>query len=159
VTIGIKLNPDGSIIELAPAHWLVCIVPPIEIQWWHRFVHRHHKHCFAIKREPNGLWTLFEPWWTRVLLASITTPQAAQYLTWATHGDVFLVKAEIPGKSSQLRGMMTCGALIAHMLGRTDMVWTPHQLYKRLVVDPNVESVPKNTLQAIIQGSSSLSVA
>jgi hypothetical protein len=141
VTTELKLNPDGSIIDLAPAFWLVCVVPPIEPQWWHRFVHRQHKHCFAIKEEANGLWTIFEPWWTRVLLATITPSQAKTYLTWAARGDVFLVKAAVPGNSSQLRGMLTCGALVAHMLGRTDFVWTPHQLYKKLVADPSVKKV------------------
>jgi hypothetical protein len=149
LTTPLKLNPDGSIIDLASAYWLVCIVPPIEIQWWHRFVHHHHKHCFAIKQEPNGLWTLFEPWWTRVLLASITTPQAIKYLTWAAQGDVFLVKADIPGKSSQLRGMLTCGALIAHMLGRTDFVWTPHQLYRKLISD---KAVTRVDIQKVLSG-------
>jgi hypothetical protein len=140
--IELKLNPDGSIIDLAPAFWMVCFVPPIEPQWWHRFVHRRHKHCFAIKEEANGLWTIFEPWWSRLLLAGITAPQALKYLTWAARGDVFLVKAEIPGNSSQLRGMLTCGALVAHMLGRADfLVWTPHQLYKRLAADPNVKRI------------------
>jgi hypothetical protein len=141
MSIELRLNPDGSIIDLPPAYWLVCIVPPIEPQWWHRFVHRRHKHCFAIKEEAGGVWTIFEPWWTRVLLATITTPQATKYLTWAARGDVFLVKAEIPGCSSQIRGMMTCGALLAHMLGRHDCVWTPHQLYKRLEADPDAQRV------------------
>jgi len=136
--IGLKLNPDGSLVQLEPGSWFVCFVPPIAPEWWHPFFHRVHKHVFALRPAGTGKWTLFEPWWSRLLTATITTQQAAKFLRWGARGDVLLVKEAIPGKSSQLRGLMTCAALAAHLLGRRYLVLTPHQLYKVLVREAGV---------------------
>ena len=134
----LQQNPDGSLVPLAPGSWFVCFVPAIDKQFWHRFVHKVHKHVFALRPERDGEWTVFEPWWTRLLVATIPMEAAAKFLRWGAEGDVLLVRETIPGHSSQLRGMMTCAALAAHMLGRTYFVWTPHQLYRRLIREPNV---------------------
>ncbi len=144
--VSLELSPDGSLVPLEPASWFVCFVPPIDRQWWHRFVHPVHKHVFALRPERNGEWTVFEPWWTRLLVATITTRQAMKFLQWGAQGDVLLVREAVPGHSSQLRGMMTCAALAAHMLGRTYFVWTPHQLYRRLLREPNVCRVDVSVL-------------
>lgn len=132
------LNPDGSLVPLKPGSWFVCFVPAIDKQLWHRFVHKVHKHVFALRPERDGNWTVFEPWWTRMLVATIPAEAAAKFLRWGAQGDVLLVREGIPGHSSQLRGMMACAALAAHMLGRTYFVWTPHQLYRRLLRERNV---------------------
>jgi len=133
-------------VPLAAGSWFVCFVPPIDKQWWHRFVPSSHKHVFALRPERDGEWTVFEPWWSRLLVATITTEQAVKFLRWGALGDVLLVRESIPGHSSQLRGMMTCAALAAHMLGRTYFVWTPHQLYLRLLREPNVCRVDVSAL-------------
>ncbi len=134
----LRLSPDGALVPLEAGSWFVCFVPAIDEQWWHRFVPSAYKHVFALRPEREGEWTVFEPWWTRLLVATITTDQAVKFLRWGAHGDVLLVREAVPGHSSQLRGMMTCAALAAHMLGRTYFVWTPHQLYRRLIREPNV---------------------
>jgi hypothetical protein len=140
------LNADGSLIPLEPGSWFVCFVPPIDKEWWHRFFHRTHKHVFALRPEPEGEWTVFEPWWTRLLVATITTEQAARFLSWGARGDVLLVQEEVPGHSSQLRGWMTCAVLVTHMLGRSYFIWTPHQLYRRLIRETNICRVDVSAL-------------
>lgn len=142
----LRLNPDGSLVLLEPGSWFVCFVPPIDKQWWHPFLHRVHKHVFALRPALDGDWTVFEPWWTRLMVATITPLQAVKFLRWGAMGDVLLVKEGVPGGSSQIRGMMTCAALAAHMLGRTYFVWTPHQLYKRLLREPTVCRVDVSVL-------------
>ncbi len=134
----LEQNPDGSLVALEPGSWFVCFVPGIRREWWQAFFHKVHKHVFAMRPESDGRWTLFEPWWTRLLTATITAQQAKKFLRWGAMGDVLLVRESIPGHSSQLRGWMTCAVLASHMLGRKYWAWTPHQLYRRLVREPNV---------------------
>ncbi len=134
----LEVHPDGSLVRLDPADWFVCFVPGIERQWWHPFVHERHKHVFAMRPAGDGKWTLFEPWWTRLLTATITDEQARKFLRWGALGDVLLVREAVPGRGSQLRGWMNCAALAAYLLGRPYRVWTPHALYKRLLREPNV---------------------
>lgn len=121
--------------------WIVGFVPPTDRRFWHKLCHRKHKHAFAIKREGPNRWTLFEPWWTRLWVQTVDDAKAIQFLTWARRGDALKVKEYVPGKSSQLRGWMSCAALISHLLGRSYRVWTPHQLYRRLLREPGVERV------------------
>lgn len=142
----LDLNSDGSLVPLEPGSWFVCFVPPIDRQWWHPLLHRMHKHVFALRPEPSGAWTVFEPWWTRLLTATITSEQARKFLCWGARGDVLLVREAIPGDSSQFRGMMTCGALVSHLLGRRYLVWTPHQLYRVLRKEPGVCHVEVSAL-------------
>lgn len=142
----LHLNPDGSLVLLEPGSWFVCFVPPIEAEWWHPFFHRIHKHVFALRPERENEWTVFEPWWSRMVISTITTEQAKKFLEWGAYGDVLLVQEDVPGHSSQMRGMMTCAALAAHMLGRKYFVWTPHQLYLRLLCEPNVCRVDVSAL-------------
>ncbi len=134
----LEVNPDGSLVQLDPGDWFVCFVPGIDKQWWHPFVHRRHKHVFAMRPAGDGKWTLFEPWWTRLLTATITDEQARKFLRWGALGDVLLVREAVPGRGSQLRGWMNCAALAAYLLGRPYWVWTPHALYKRLLRESNV---------------------
>lgn len=134
----LELNPDGSLVLLAPGNWFICFVPGIEKQWWHRFVNRKHTHVFAIRPERGGYWTVFEPWWTRIVVATITSDQARKFLTWGAQGDVLLVPERIPGNSSQVRGWANCAVLTSQLLGRKYWLWSPHQLYKRLLNDPDV---------------------
>lgn len=136
--IPVKLNPDGSLVQLEAGSWFVCFVPGIDKQWWHPFVHKLHKHVFAMRPVGDGDWTLFEPWWTRLLTATISSEQAKKFLRWGAQGDVLLVRESIPGHSSQVRGWMTCAALANYLLGRPYWVWTPHALYRRLLREPNV---------------------
>ena len=137
-TIELELDKDGSPVTFEPAAWYVCFVPGLKKQWWHRFVNERHKHVFAMKPSGPGEWTLLEPWWHRLLTATITSEQARKFLIWGARGDVLHVREFIPGEGSQVRGWMTCAALASYLLGRRYWVWTPHGLYKLLLREPNV---------------------
>ena len=142
----LQLNPDGSLVQLDAGDWFVCFVPGIDRQWWHPFVHKVHKHVFAMRPAGEGNWTLFEPWWTRLLTATITSEQAKKFLRWGALGDVLLVREAIPGYGGQVRGWMNCAALAAYLLGRPYWVWTPHALYRRLMREPSVCRVDVSAL-------------
>ena len=111
--IALDVDKHGSPVNLEPANWFVCFVPGLRPQWWHRFVHGRRKHVFAIRPEPGGMWTLFEPWWRRLLTASISPEQARRFLAWASAGDVLLVREAIPGRGSQISGWMTCAVPVS----------------------------------------------
>lgn len=106
--IKLELDKDGSPVAIEPRGWFVCIVPGLVKQWWHPFVHERHKHVFAMRPAGPGQWTLFEPWWHRLLTATITSEQARKFLMWGAHGDVLHVREAVPGRGSQVRGWMTC---------------------------------------------------
>ena len=137
-TIELELDENGSPVTLEAAAWYVCFVPGLKKQWWHPFVNERHKHVFAMKPAREGEWTLLEPWWHRLLAATITSEQARKFLLWGARGDVLHVREFIPGRGSQLRGWMTCAALASYLLGRRYWVWTPHGLYKLMLREPNV---------------------
>jgi len=136
--IELEMDQDGSPVTLEAGNWFVCFVPGLQKQWWHPFVNRRHKHVFAMRPVGKGEWTLFEPWWHRLLTATISSDQARKFLLWGARGDVLLVREAIPGHGSQVRGWMTCAALASYLLGRPYWVWTPHGLYKLLLRESNV---------------------
>lgn len=136
--VELEIDQDGSPVTLEAGSWFVCFVPGLKKQWWQPLVHRVHKHVFAMRPAGLGQWTLFEPWWHRLLTATITSEQARKFLLWSARGDVLLVREAIPGRGSQMRGWMTCATLASYLLGRKYWVWTPHGLYKLLLREPNV---------------------
>ncbi len=136
--IELEVDQDGSPVTLEAGSWFVCFVPGLKKQWWHPFVNKRHKHVFAMRPAGPDAWTLFEPWWHRLMIETITWMQAQKFLFWGAHGDVLLVREAIPGHGSQVRGWMTCAALTSYLLGRPYWVWTPHGLYKLLLREPNV---------------------
>ena len=91
-TIELELYQNGSPVTLEAAAWYVCFVPGLKKQWWHRFVNERHKHVFAMRPAARGEWTLLEPWWHRLLTATITSEQARKFLLWGTRGDVLHVR-------------------------------------------------------------------
>lgn len=135
--IELNVDPDGALVTLETAVWYVCFVPGLDKEWWHRFVNQRHKHVFAMRPAGPGMWTLFEPWWRRLLTATITPVQAKKFL-WGARGDVPMVRESIPGRSSQIRGWMDCAGLLSYLLGRPYWVWSPHGLYKLLLRGPHV---------------------
>jgi len=137
-TIQIEIDENGSPVTLEPRGWYICFVPGLKKQWWHPFVNTRHKHVFAMRPAGPGHWTLFEPWWHRLLTATITSEQARKFLLWGARGDVLHVHEAVPGYGSQVRGWMTCATLASYLLGRKYWVWTPHGLYKLLLREPNV---------------------
>lgn len=145
-TVKIEVDKNGSPVTLEAGSWFVCFVPGLFKQWWQPFVHKVHKHVFVMRPAGQGEWTLFEPWWTRLLTATITSEQAKKFLLWGARGDVLLVREAIPGRGSQLRGWMNCAGLASYLLGRPYWVWTPHALYKRLIREPNVCRVDVSAL-------------
>jgi len=144
--IELDIDRDGSPVTLEPGTWFVCFVPGLKKQWWHRFVNKRHKHVFAMRPAAEGAWTLFEPWWHRLLTATITAEQARKFLIWGARGDVLLVREAIPGQGSQVRGWMNCAALASYLLGRSYWVWTPHGLYELLLRESGVCRVDVSAL-------------
>ena len=112
----LELDQYGSPVPLKPAGWYVCFVPGLQKQWWHRYANKKHKHVFAIRPAGPGEWTLFEPWWHRLLTATITSEQARKFLLWGARGDVLHVREAIPGRGSQVRGWMSCATLTSYLL-------------------------------------------
>ena len=147
--VRLEIDKDGSPLTIAPREWLVCFVPGLLKQWWHPFVNKRHKHVFVMRPAGPGEWTLFEPWWHRILIATITSEQARKFLIWGARGDVLHVREAVPGRGSQVRGWMTCAALAAYLLGRRYWVWTPHGLYKLLVREPGVCRIDVSALLAL----------
>ncbi len=145
-TLKLEIDQDGSPVTFEPRGWFVCFVPGLKKQWWHRFVNKRHKHVFAMRPVGPGEWTLFEPWWHRLLTATITTEQARKFLIWGARGDVLHAREAVPGRGSQVRGWMTCAALASYLLGRKYWVWTPHGLYKLLLREPGVCRVDVSAL-------------
>jgi hypothetical protein len=129
---GLSVDENGAPVTFEAARWLVCFVPGLRGQFWHRFVHKTHKHVLMLKPNPDGTWTLFEPWWTRLLVRTISTDQAVRFLTWAAMGDALLVEEDVPGRGNQFRGWANCVSLAVFVLGRAYCVWSPHALFKRL---------------------------
>jgi len=144
--IDLEWDENGSPVTLEPGNWFVCFVPGLQEQWWHLFVHKIHKHTFAMRPTEKGEWTLCEPWWHRLLMATITSEQARKFFLWGALGDVLLVREAIPGRGSPVRGWMTCAALVSYLLGRAYWVWTPHGLYKLLLHEPDVCRVDVSAL-------------
>lgn len=144
--IQLEVDKDGSPVTLEAGSWFVLFVPGLKKQWWHHFVNKRHKHVFAMRPAGKGEWTLFEPWWHRLLTATLTSEQARKFLLWGARGDVLLVREAIPGRGSQLRGWMNCAALTSFLLGRPYWVWTPHHLYNLLLREPNVCRVDVSVL-------------
>jgi hypothetical protein len=145
--ITLAVDQDGSLITRGADEWLICFVPPIKPQWWHWLTISWMKHCFAIKEITPDCWLLFEPWWSRMMVCTLTKEQANQFLAWGRRGNILAVQEQIPGQSSQLRGWMTCAALVAHLLGRKYWVWTPYQLHARLMAEPDVWLVSQRSLK------------
>jgi hypothetical protein len=145
-TIELNVDPDGGLVTLEAAIWYVCFVPGLDKQWWHPFVNKRHKHVFAMRPAGPDAWTLFEPWWHRLLTATITSAQAKKFLLWGARGDVLMVREYIPGQGSQIRGWMNCAGLASYLLGRPYWVWSPHHLYKLLLREPHTCRVDVSTL-------------
>ena len=145
----IELNEYGSPVTLEAANWFVCFVPGLRWEWWHTFVLGPHKHVFALRPEPTGMWTIFEPWWGRLFTASISPKDARTFLLWASAGDVLQVRESIPGSGSQIRGWMTCAILVSFLLGRGYRAWTPHTFYRCLTRERDVRRVDVSGLLAL----------
>lgn len=143
---GIEIDQHGSPVTLEPAEWLVLFVPGLRKQWWHPLVHGRHKHCFLMRPDGANGYIIVEPWWTRMMITTLTAAQARKFLLWGSRGDMLLVRENVPGAGSQVRGWMTCAAMTAYMLGRNYTVWTPHGLYQRLLREPGVRKVDPSPL-------------
>lgn len=139
--LAIDIDADGSPVTMQEAEWLVCFVPGLRRQWWHRFAHPKHKHVFAIRMVDDHTWLLVEPWWTRLMVNVLTLEQAIKFLRWGAAGHILKVREAIPGRGSQMRGWSNCAVLTAFLLGRSYWTWTPDGLYRRLRADAGVEQV------------------
>jgi hypothetical protein len=139
--LAIEIDHNDSPISKQPAEWLVCFVPGLKQQWWHRFTHPKHKHVFALKVVGDDQWVLVEPWWTRIMVTTLRTDEAVKFLRWGAAGSILRVTERIPGTGSQARGWANCAVLISLMLGRSYWTWTPHGLYTRLSAEDGVERV------------------
>ena len=138
VDLAHSVDPFGSLVTVEPADWLICFVPGLQKQWWHRFAHRTHKHVFAMRPMETGSWVLVEPWWTRFMITVLPSPDAVKFLRWGASGDILRVREAVPGNANQARGWSNCAVLTAFVLGRRSRSWTPHGLYLELVKEKDV---------------------
>jgi hypothetical protein len=122
----------GSLVTVEPVEWIICFVPGLKRQWWHRFAHKRHKHVFAMRPTGTGSWLLVEPWWTRMMVTILPPADAVKFLRWGATGDILRVREAVPGNASQIRGWSNCAVLTAFVLGRSSRTWTPHGLYDEL---------------------------
>gem|GEM_PF-356377 len=140
------LGSDRPLVPVERRNWFVCFVPAIKRRWWHPFLHRKHKHVFALRPERDGLWTVFEPWRARPLSTTITTDQARRFLRWGGRGDVLQVREPVPVDAARFRGTTARGALASHLLGRRCLAWTPHQFFRALRREPDVRRIDVSAL-------------
>lgn len=126
-------DENGSLVTVDPVDWIICFVPGLQRQWWHRFVHHKHKHVFAMRPTNTGSWLLVEPWWSRLMVTILPPADAVKFLRWGGTGDILRVREAVPGRASQIRGWSNCAVLTAFVLGRTSWTWTPHGLYRELL--------------------------
>jgi hypothetical protein len=136
-----EIDSNGSLVTKPPSEWLVCFVPGLQKEWWHRFIHPQHKHVFALKAVGDDHWLIFESWWTRIMVTVLNMDEALKFLRWGSAGSILRVTERIPGNGSQVRGWSNCSVLTSLMLGRSYWTWTPHGLYKRLSAENGVELV------------------
>lgn len=139
--LAVEIDRNGAPVTMEPEEWFVCFVPGLQKQWWHRFTDPRHKHVFAMRRVSEDQWLLFEPWWTRIEVTTLSLDEAVKYLRWGGAGSVLRVKESIPGSGSQARGWANCAVLASLLLGRSYWTWTPHGLYLALSREPGVEHV------------------
>jgi hypothetical protein len=128
-----SIDEYGSLVSLGPVEWLICFVPGLQRQWWHRFVDHRHTHVFAMRPMNTGSWLLVEPWWSRMMVAVLPPADAVKFLRWGGTGDILRVREAIPGTATQFRGWSNCAVLSAFVLGRSSWTWTPHGLYRQLL--------------------------
>jgi hypothetical protein len=144
--LAIEVDGNGSPVTMEAATWLICFVPGLRRQWWHRFADARHKHVFALREVGDGTWLLVEPWWTRMMVNVLTVDEATKFLRWAAVGDILQVRESIPGRGSQMRGWSNCSVQMAYLLGRSYRTWTPNGLYRRLLREPDTRRVDASAL-------------
>jgi hypothetical protein len=137
----IETDANGSPVTVPEAYWLVCFVPGLKRQWWHRFASRKHSHVFALRMIDEERWLVVEPWWTRLMVSVLTFDEAIKFLHWGAAGSVLRVREAIPGRGSQARGWSNCAVLVSFLLGRAYWTWTPHGLYRRLKAEAATEPI------------------
>jgi hypothetical protein len=142
----ISVDSNGTLVKLPTVDWLVCFVPGLEWEWWHRFAHPTHQHVFAMRPLGGRLWLLVESWKKRLSVAPLDVLDALKFMKWASAGDVLRVKEHLPGRAWHMRGWSNCAVLTALLLGRRSWTWTPHGLYRRLVSEPGVSRVDVDAL-------------
>ena len=134
-----SVDQYGSLVTVPPADWLICFVPGLQKQWWHRFVNAKHKHVFAMRPTDTASWILVEPWWTRLMVTLLPSADAVKFLRWGASGDILRVREAVPGHGNQARGWSNCAVLSSFVLGRASHTWTPHGLYRQLCREKDVK--------------------
>ena len=91
-----SVDANGTLASLPPAEWLVCFVPGLRREWWHRFAHPRHHHVFAMRPLDtdaiSGRWLLVESWKHRLHVPVLPPSEAARFLRWASLGDILRVR-------------------------------------------------------------------
>lgn len=134
-----SVDQYGSLVTVPASDWLICFVPGLQKQWWHRFVKSKHKHVFAMRPTDTASWILVEPWWTRLMVTLLPSADAVKFLRWGASGDILRVREAIPGHGNQARGWSNCAVLSSFVLGRASHTWTPHGLYRQLCREKDVK--------------------
>lgn len=102
-----NVDENGSLVTVDPADWIVCFVPGLRRQWWHRFVHHRHKHVFAMRPTGTGSWLLVEPRWTRKMVTILPPADAVRFLRWGATGDILRVREAVSGKAARFAAGLT----------------------------------------------------
>ncbi len=132
---------------VADAVWLVAFCdpepPPRAARWRDRLLYRAlcallrpgFRHCYAMRRAYGGGWVLFNPHSARTDILDLPDDAyPARVLADAAsgRGAVVVVAARRP-VGWVPRGLFTCVASVAHLLGVPSRPWTtPHTLYRHL---------------------------
>jgi hypothetical protein len=133
-----QIDAYGTLVTMEPADWLVCFVPGLKPEWWHRFAHTKHQHVFAVRPAKAGNWLLVESWKHRLHVQVLELTEVQKFFRWAALGDVLRVREHVPGLAWQARGWSNCAVLTALVLGRRSWSWTPHGLYEELLREDGV---------------------
>ena len=139
VDLSHSVDQYGSLVTVPASDWLICFVPGLQKQWWHRFVKSKHKHVFAMRPTDTASWILVEPWWTRLMVTLLPSADAVKFLRWGAAGDILRVREDVPGRGNQARGWSNCAVLASFVLGRASHTWTPHGLYLQLCREKEVK--------------------
>jgi hypothetical protein len=140
------VNRDGEAFP-GDVAWLVAFCDPeplaVDAPWRDRLLHRFlcallrpgFRHCYAMRPARGGGWLLFNPHSARTDILDLPDGAYAAYVlaeAAAGRGAAVAVAARCP-RSWMPRGLFTCVASVAHLIGVPGRPWsTPYSLYRHL---------------------------
>jgi len=125
------VNEGNSIIE----YWYIIFVPSALDHWLMRYLQPNFQHCYAVKESPGGeFWIIADSKnsYTDIRLESkINHPHIRSI---EPDGVILAVRAIIRPRNRYTLCVFNCVEVCKSVLGIRDFwLWTPWQLYKRLI--------------------------